>query len=90
MDERIVSLTITEVIDSFGISETYIIELIDEGVLLKPEQDKTEWQFDERDLCRIRTVLRLERDLGVNLAGSALALELLDEIERLNERLLST
>ena len=89
MDERIVSLTITEVIDSFGISETYIIELVDEGVLLKPEPNKAEWQFDERDLCRIRTALRLERDLGVNLAGSALALELLDEIERLKEKLLS-
>lgn len=33
------------------------------------------------------TVLRLRRDLGLNLAGAAQALQLLDEVEALRERL---
>jgi chaperone modulatory protein CbpM len=32
---------------------------------------------------RVRTVVRLQRDLGVNLPGAALALELLDRIDEL-------
>lgn len=33
------------------------------------------------------TALRLRRDLGLNLAGAARALQLLDEVEALRERL---
>jgi chaperone modulatory protein CbpM len=36
---------------------------------------------------RVRTVVRLQRDLGVNLPGAALALELLERIEELQRRL---
>ena len=36
---------------------------------------------------RTQVVLRLRSDLGVNMAGAALALELLDHIENLQSRL---
>lgn len=36
---------------------------------------------------RVRCAQRLEQDLGVNIAGAALALELLEELERLRARL---
>jgi chaperone modulatory protein CbpM len=36
---------------------------------------------------RARVASRLQGDLGINLAGVALALQLLDEIEELRERL---
>jgi chaperone modulatory protein CbpM len=35
---------------------------------------------------RARRALRLQRDLDLNLAGAALALDLLDEVEILRER----
>jgi len=34
-------------------------------------------------LRRVKTAIHLQRDLGVNLAGAALALELLDRITEL-------
>ena len=40
-------------------------------------------------MVRVRTVLRMQRDLHVNLAGAALALDLLERIEALNARLKS-
>ena len=43
----------------------------------------TEWRFSGAQLRRARIALRLERDLGVNAAGVALALELLEELEQL-------
>ena len=45
------------------------------------------WRFTVTSIRRVRTAARLQRDLGVNLAGAALALELLDRIAELERRL---
>ena len=39
---------------------------------------------------RARVAMRLQSDLGINLAGAALALQLLDEIENLRARVKAT
>ncbi len=44
------------------------------------------WQFHISSVKRVRTAVHLQRDLGVNLAGAALALELLDRIVELERR----
>ncbi len=44
---------------------------------------ENEWQFDLMQLQRVKTALRLQHDLEVNLAGAALVLDLLDEMEQL-------
>ncbi len=68
-----------------------VIRLVKEGIL-DPEGDMVRielagsWQFHITSVKRVRTVVHLQRDLGVNLAGAALALELLDRIAEL-ERL---
>ncbi|MBG6076249.1 chaperone modulator CbpM [Polaromonas sp. CG_9.11] len=65
-----------------------IVELVDEGLLTPAGTAPGEWRFTGVHLHRARVALRLERDLGVNLAGAALALELLDELEVLRARVL--
>ncbi|VEG91354.1 chaperone modulator CbpM [Legionella spiritensis] len=77
------SLSLHEVTYSFGVSEQIIYDIIDEGIVTVRRNEKNELSFDNEALRRIRTALQLHRDLGVNLAGAALALELLNEIERL-------
>lgn len=64
-----------------------ILELVDEGVAEPCGRDPRSWRFDGTGLRRVRLALRLERDLGVNVAGAALALELLEELARLRARL---
>lgn len=64
-----------------------IIELVNEGVLAPVGAAPDDWRFTGIHLHRARVALRLETDLGVNLAGAALALELLDELDALRERL---
>ncbi|CDZ77536.1 chaperone-modulator protein CbpM [Legionella massiliensis] len=76
-------LSLTEVTTSFGVSKDTIIEIIDEGIISVQEDDRQQLRFDSEALRRIRTVLRLNHDLGVNLAGAGLALELLRKIEHL-------
>ncbi|MFA5631754.1 MAG: chaperone modulator CbpM [Porticoccaceae bacterium] len=61
--------------------------LVEEGVLEPSGAGPGQWRFESLCILRVRRVVRLERDLGVNLAGAALAAELLDEIDRLRARL---
>ena len=65
----------------------YIIVLVEEG-LLEPEGSSTpDWRFDARALKRLQKTIHLQRDLQVNLAGAALVLDLLDEVEELRRKL---
>ena len=43
--------------------------------------------FGEAELARLRTIRRLQEDLGLNAAGVEVVLRLLDEIERLRQQL---
>jgi chaperone modulatory protein CbpM len=65
------------------VEEHHIVELVEEGVITTLEIDSAEWRFGGTAVRRARIALRLERDLGVNLPGAALALELLEELEQL-------
>jgi chaperone modulatory protein CbpM len=61
--------------------------LVQEGIL-DPRRDRPgHWRFSAASLQRARTAIRLQRDLDINLAGVALALQLLDEIDSLRARL---
>ncbi len=45
--------------------------------------DRSQWRFSGFALMRVQRVLRLQHDFGVNLPGAALALDLLEELDRL-------
>jgi chaperone modulatory protein CbpM len=80
-------LTLRELCDACAVNAEFIAELIDEGVLEPAGTEKSHWCFTGFSLHRVRTAKRLQRDLGINLAGVALALELLDEVRQLREQL---
>jgi len=67
-----------------------IIKMVDRGMIDPVDSTirVSQWQFSSSSLLRVKTALRLQRDLEVNLAGAALALELLDEIKQLRQQLL--
>ena len=64
-----------------------IFELVEEGVIDPVGRDPARWRFHGVCVRRVHCVRRLEQDLGVNLAGAALALDLLEELEQLRARL---
>ena len=67
-----------------------IMIMVEEGIL-DPQVERlepaatAEWHFHISSVKRVRTVVHLQRDLGVNLPGAALALELLDRIAELKK-----
>lgn len=54
--------------------------------LVTPRQRSGEWQLPAVALARLRTVSRLMHDLGVNVSGAVLAVELLERIRELERR----
>jgi chaperone modulatory protein CbpM len=63
-----------------------VVELADLGWLAPRGYAPAEWQLPATSLPRLRIVGRLMRDLGINVSGAALAVELLEEQRRLQER----
>jgi MerR family transcriptional regulator/heat shock protein HspR len=54
-----------------------------EGLLTPSRSQGNTRLYSDSDLVRLETILALTRDLGVNLAGVAVILDLLDRIEEL-------
>jgi chaperone modulatory protein CbpM len=64
-----------------------VIEMVDEGLVEPAGAGPEDWRFRGPALQRVQTALRLSHDLRVNLAGAALALELMDERDDLRRQL---
>ena len=64
-----------------------VIAIVEEGVIEPQGENPAQWRFQGSSLRRLNCVLRLQHDLGVNIAGAALALDLLAEVENLRSRL---
>ncbi len=85
--EEEVELTFIELCRACRLPAERVVELVQEGVVEPQGRDPEHWRFRGASLARVRCELRLQRDLGVNTAGAALALELLEELEFLRSRL---
>lgn len=86
VEENIV-FTLGELSLACGQPTEWIVALVEEGVIEPVTEERSNWQFSGNCLRRVRIVQRLESDLGLNLAGAALALELLEELEALRNRI---
>jgi chaperone modulatory protein CbpM len=87
-EPHIATLTMEEVCRMCAVGSEYIAELVREGVIAPATGSAPEsWRFTGLQVRHTRVASRLQRDLGVNLAGAALALQLLDELETLRAQL---
>ena len=85
--EEQVGLTLTDLCRACGAQTELVVELVEEGVISPSGEAPEVWRFTGVHLRHARVAIRLQRDLGVNVAGAALALQLMDELETLRERL---
>lgn len=80
-------LALQELCERCGLSEETVRAYVEEGVVEVEGDDIARWRFSEVSLVRVQKAHRLERDLGLNAAGAALALELMARIDALRARL---
>ena len=85
--EEQTGLTLDELCRACTAQTDFIAELVEEGVLAPAGQAPDQWRFTGVQVRHASVAVRLQRDLGVNVAGAALALQLLDELEALRARL---
>jgi chaperone modulatory protein CbpM len=85
--EEQTQLTLADLCRACAVHAERIVELVDFGVIEPQGREPARWLFVGSSLQRARTVLRLQKDLDLDIAGAALALELLDEIALLKTRL---
>lgn len=81
-------LTLVELCAASRAAEAHVIAWVLEGVLEPAGESPQDWRFSGPALRRTRLAASLARDLEINPAGVALALDLLDEIAALKARLL--
>ncbi len=65
-----------------------IVEFVELGVVASRGPSPDEWMVPAAALPRLRIAGRLMRDLGVNVTGAALAVELLESRGELERRIL--
>ncbi len=80
-------VTLAELCRLCGVTAEWVVELVDEGIIEPLEAGSPEWRFPGASVRRVYTVVRLTRDLRINLPGAALAVELIEERDVLQARL---
>jgi chaperone modulatory protein CbpM len=86
LDEQ-TELSLNELCRACASSAEWIIALVEEGILEPVVYQEVHWRFSGNSLQKARTAMRLQHDLGINLAGIALALDLLEEIDNLQTQI---
>lgn len=86
--EEEVHMSIVEISQATRAPEDLIMAWVSEGVLSPAGSSPEDWRFSGESLKRAKTAAHLSHDLELNTPGVALALDLLDEINRLRNQLL--
>lgn len=85
-----------DVIETLSLSEltmfcdtnaAWVMTLVEHGVVTPVARKAPEWEFTPPHIARARKAARLMRDLGLNVAGVALVLDLIDERDALARKL---
>lgn len=79
--------TLEELCHACKADANWIAELVEHGVIEPIGDAGMPWRFEGLTIVRVAKAQRLERDLGLNTAGIAMVLDLIEEIEGLRARL---
>ena len=72
---------------STGIEPAQVAELLEMGWLEPVRTQSREYLFRRRDVYRVQKLLRLRRDLDVSMSGGCIIVDLLERIERMDQRI---
>ena len=81
------TLSLTELTIFCDTNTEWVVTLVEHGVVAPVAPTAPEWEFTPAHIARARKASRLMRDLGLNFAGVALVLDLIEERDALARRL---
>ena len=85
--EETTTLSYSEVCHKYNIPEELLMEMMEYGLFFNKSTQIDKLTLNQKELRRIESAFRLHQDLGVNLPGVALALDLLEKIEQMDNEL---
>ena len=83
-------LTLDELAIQAHVHPGLVERFVEFGLIVPIERDNQDLLFDPLAVSRLRTIVRLRRNLGINLAGISVVLDLIDKLctaQRENEML---
>lgn len=85
MARETILLSLQELCHCTQLSTQSVIEIVEQGIV-EPRGDSPEsWSFDTHMVVVTKKAQRLHADLDIDWSGIALALHLIEEVERLRE-----
>lgn len=85
--DKTVTFNLQEMCEICHTQETDIIEMVNFGILDPRGNSTRTWKFSPQELQRFRKAARLQHDLELDLAGIALALDLLEKIDAMQTQM---
>ena len=79
----IVHLDLAEFCEATDLSDVYVIEIVEHGILEPQGKQPKDWRFNDYELSLAKRAAKLRRDLELEWEGVALALDLLEEVQQL-------
>jgi chaperone modulatory protein CbpM len=79
--------TLADLCLSCNVNPDWVAGLVEHGVIKAVGQTRSDWAFTTISIVRVAKAKRLERDLGLNLPGIALVLDLLDQLDEMRSHL---
>jgi MerR family transcriptional regulator, heat shock protein HspR len=80
-------LTLEELAHATRLHPDLVESFVDFGLLEPVQRDGRRLLFDMEAVLRVRAIQRLRRDLGVNLSGVAVILDLTERLRRMQQEL---
>lgn len=83
-------LTLTEVTRSVRLSADTIVTIVDCGIVEPRGEQPNQWRFEPQMVALMQRACRLQRDLELDWPAVALAMDLIEDLQRLrneNQRL---
>jgi len=85
--EESLELSLDETCHAYSVPLSFILEMIEHGIIEPRGASQEIWRFDTIHLHRIRTATHLHHDLEINMPGVALILDMLDDMQKMQARL---
>ncbi len=86
MDDK-TTISLAEICQKCNLSEAGLLDMIEHGLFSSHTKSLKRLHVDYQTCRRIQSATRLQHDLGINLAGAVLVLELLEELEHARDEL---
>jgi len=84
------ALTLHEIALRCGVEQSFVEQLVEFGIIegqIIESEEPDAGKYSGEVTLRVQRCVRLQRDLGVNLEGTAVIVELLERIESLEHEL---